>query len=183
MFTLLKANGQMKKKIIEMIKQLKDVSRRMRDQKMKYQSVRNKLESQAPRKLYKAVKGDLVDELFADYINRLNCPVQIKRLGNNYYTFGTKKIFAKIINGKLVIRVGGGYMGIEEFMMYYGQQELQKIQKEELKNHIVTEEDVGYGDMNIGGGLLGDNFLTDDDETSGGRKSTLGADAVDIDQL
>ena len=75
MFTLLKANGQMKKKIIEMIKQLKDVSRRMRDQKMKYQSVRNKLESQAPRKLYKAVKGDLVDELFADYINRLNCPV------------------------------------------------------------------------------------------------------------
>ncbi len=38
---------------------------------------------------------------------------------------------AKIINGRLVIRVGGGYMGIEEFMMYYGQQELQKIQKEE----------------------------------------------------
>ena len=72
-------------------------------------------------------------------------------------------------------------MGIEEFMMYYGQQELQKIQKEELKNHMVTEEEVGYGDMNIGGGLLGDNFLTDDDETSGGRKSTLGADAVDID--
>ena len=50
-----------------------------------------------------------------------------------------------------------------------------------MKNHVVTEEDVGYGDMNIGGGLLGDNFLTDDDETSGGRKSTLGADAVDID--
>jgi len=47
------------------------------------------------------------------------------------YNFGTKKISAKIINGRLVIRVGGGYMGIEEFMMYYGQQELAKIQKEE----------------------------------------------------
>lgn len=63
----------------------------------------------------------MVDELFADYINKLNCPVPIKRLGNNQYSFGKKKIFAKIINGKLVIRVGGGFMGIEEFMMYYGQ--------------------------------------------------------------
>jgi Growth-Arrest-Specific Protein 2 Domain len=70
------------------------------------------------------VAGDQVDELFADYINRLGCPVPVKRLTNNQYIFGTKKIAAKIINGRLVIRVGGGYMGIEEFMMYYGQQEL-----------------------------------------------------------
>lgn len=41
--------------------------------------------------------------------------------------FGTKKIFAKVINGKLVIRVGGGYMGVEEFMFYYGAQELNKM--------------------------------------------------------
>jgi hypothetical protein len=34
-----------------------------------------------PRKLYKAVVGDLVDELFADYINRLGCPVPVKRTG------------------------------------------------------------------------------------------------------
>lgn len=41
--------------------------------------------------------------------------------------FGTKKIYAKIINGKLVIRVGGGYMSIDEFMFYYGAQELNKM--------------------------------------------------------
>jgi hypothetical protein len=66
------------------------------------------------------VVGDVVDELCADYINRLGCPVPVKRIGPNMYNFGTKKISAKIINGRLVIRVGGGYMGIEEFMMYYG---------------------------------------------------------------
>jgi TfoX/Sxy family transcriptional regulator of competence genes len=44
----------------------------------------------------------------------------IKRLGGGYYMFGTKKIFCKIINGKLVVRVGGGYMGMEEFIMQYG---------------------------------------------------------------
>ena len=30
--------------------------------------------------------------------------------------FGTKKIFAKVLNGRLVIRVGGGFMVIEEFI-------------------------------------------------------------------
>jgi hypothetical protein len=53
-------------------------------------------------------------------LNSNGCPVPIKRVGSGYYMFGTKKIYAKIINGKLVIRVGGGYMGIEEFMFYYG---------------------------------------------------------------
>ena len=43
----------------------------------------------------------------------------IKRLGNGFYLFGTRKIFAKIMNGKLVIRVGGGYMVIEEFIATY----------------------------------------------------------------
>jgi Growth-Arrest-Specific Protein 2 Domain len=35
--------------------------------------------------------------------------------------FGSKKIFAKIMNGKLVIRVGGGFMVIEEFIATYAE--------------------------------------------------------------
>ena len=116
----MRGNGWIKKRIIDMIRNLKDVSKKMRDHKSRYMTIKSKLGKSRPTKLYRAVKGDIVDEMFADYINKLNCPVPIKRLGNNQYTFGTKKIFAKIINGKLVIRVGGGYMGIEEFMMYYG---------------------------------------------------------------
>jgi len=30
--------------------------------------------------------------------------------------FGTKSVMAKVINDKLVIRVGGGYMGAEKFI-------------------------------------------------------------------
>lgn len=104
---------------------------------------------QKPRKLYKAFAGDIVDELFADYINRLNCPVPIVRIGNNQYYFGTKKIYAKVINGNLVIRVGGGYMGIEEFMMYYGHQELQKIQKEERITLIQDDLELYDNDEDI----------------------------------
>jgi hypothetical protein len=60
--------------------------------------------------------------------------VPITRLGNGKYTFGTKDILAKILNGKLVIRVGGGYMGIAEFMRHYGNKELIRMQT--IKNKL-----------------------------------------------
>ena len=75
---------------------------------------------------YNAFKGDAVDEQLAKYINMMQCQVPIKRLGNGYYLFGTRKIFAKIMNGKLVIRVGGGYMVIEEFIATYADQEINR---------------------------------------------------------
>ena len=52
---------------------------------------------------YKAAKGDLIDEMLGEWLNLHGCPIQIRRLGGGYYMFGTRKIFAKIINGKLVI--------------------------------------------------------------------------------
>ena len=83
-----------------------------------------------PRKIiYRPLKGDLVDELMAKYINGMQCPLPVKRLGDGNYLFGTKKIYAKIMNGKLVIRVGGGFMSIEEFIATYGDFEIQKVQQ------------------------------------------------------
>lgn len=77
---------------------------------------------------YVADNSDEVDQMLAKFLNVNNCPVPIKRLGGGYYLFGTKKIYAKILNGRLVIRVGGGYMVIDEFIQTYAQQELIKIQ-------------------------------------------------------
>ena len=79
------------------------------------------------KELYKPIKGDLVDELLAKYVNQIQCLVPIKRMGDGNYFFGTKKIFAKIMNGKLVIRVGGGFMIIEELINSYSEQEITKI--------------------------------------------------------
>lgn len=76
---------------------------------------------------YKAVKGDEVDEMLALYMQ--NCPVPVKRLGGGFYLFGTRKIFAKIMNGKLVVRVGGGYMFISEFIATYSDPEIAKLTK------------------------------------------------------
>eukprot|EP00826_Nyctotherus_ovalis_P037728 TRINITY_DN3468_c0_g1_i1.p1 TRINITY_DN3468_c0_g1~~TRINITY_DN3468_c0_g1_i1.p1 ORF type:complete len:961 (+),score=382.36 TRINITY_DN3468_c0_g1_i1:222-3104(+) len=73
--------------------------------------------------------SDRVDQMFALYINAVRCPVQLKRVGDGQYIFGTKKIFAKIQNDKLVIRVGGGYMMIEDFLTTYTAPELNKMKR------------------------------------------------------
>ncbi len=114
--------------------------------------------------------GDDVDKLLADWIAQSNCPIPIARMGGGYYQFGSKKVYAKITNGKLLIRVGGGYMGIDEFMYYYGAQELNKmlayeeieldddsqfgviVKREDNKNNLISE--FGDGRTVIGGHQL-----------------------------
>ena len=79
--------------------------------------------------MYQAIKGDAVDEMFQDYMSGMNLNLRISRLGGGFYMFGTKKIYAKIMNNKLVVRVGGGFMGIEEFISTYGESELTRSQR------------------------------------------------------
>lgn len=64
--------------------------------------------------------------MMAKYLNECPYYVPVKRLGEGQYMYGSKKIFAKIMNGKLIIRVGGGYMLIDEFLKNYAEQERDK---------------------------------------------------------
>ncbi len=66
-----------------------------------------------------AVKGDPVDEMMAMHINSCDYYIPVERLQEGNYMWGPKKIFAKIMNGKLIIRVGGGFMLIDEFLKNY----------------------------------------------------------------
>ena len=86
-----------------------------------------------PLKKYVADKNDEVDILLARHININDCSVPIKRLGGGYYLFGTRKIYAKVMNGRLVIRVGGGYMVIDEFIETYAEAELKKMDARRAK--------------------------------------------------
>jgi len=76
---------------------------------------------------YKAIKGDRVDELFAIALNNANLDIPVQRLGEGNYMFGSRKIYCKIMNDKLVVRVGGGFMLIDEFLATYGKQEMDKV--------------------------------------------------------
>ena len=82
---------------------------------------------ESSKNFYKAVQGDIVDELLAKYINSMEVAVPIRRLGEGFYLFGTRKIYAKVLNNKLVVRVGGGFMSFTEFIDSYAMIELKKI--------------------------------------------------------
>lgn len=49
-------------------------------------------------------------------VHDLNAEFEITKLGNGFYLFGTKKVYCKVLNGKLVVRVGGGYEVAEKFI-------------------------------------------------------------------
>ena len=107
---------------------LKEVEQRKRDEEETFkQQLLQEAQRRQQRDWYVPVPGNTIDEQFAEHVNSCVHSVGVQRLGNDSYMYGSKKIHAKIMNDKLVIRVGGGFMLIDEFLPVYGQQELDKI--------------------------------------------------------
>lgn len=73
------------------------------------------------------LKGDLVDEKLADYINEYGSPVPWKRISEGNYTYGSKKVNVKYMRMHLIVKVGGGTMMVEEFVANYEDIELAKM--------------------------------------------------------
>lgn len=84
--------------------------------------------------MYVPVKGDEVDMALAEYLNNMidksKLQVMFIRLNPGVYSFGSKKVCIKVDNGKINIRVGGGYLRIEEFLDKYTTVELEKSLRE-----------------------------------------------------
>lgn len=81
---------------------------------------------------YVPVKGDHVDETLAEYINNNKSKLQVMfvRMNPGIYQFGSKKICVSVEQGRIIIRVGGGYMIIDEFLDQYTTIELEKALRE-----------------------------------------------------
>ena len=91
--------------------------------------------------------SDIVDQMLFDFKEMKQSDIIIQKLAPNNYIFGTKKIYAKVTNGVLLIRVGGGFMGIENFYDLYGEQELiNQVRKaeREAKKLAGEGENTGY---------------------------------------
>lgn len=69
---------------------------------------------------YVPEKDDRVDIYLASFINCSFNRIELKnlfvRVITGVYTFGTKKCFIKVEKDLLKVRVGGGYLSIEEFV-------------------------------------------------------------------
>ena len=70
-----------------------------------------------------------MEEMLNNFKDKMRSEIIIQKIGENTYRFGTRKIQAKINQGILLVRVGGGYMDIDNFYKTYGEVELQKQQR------------------------------------------------------
>ena len=50
-----------------------------------------------------------------DHLGKME-ETDVKMLSTGTYLIGAKKVFVMIVNGKLVLRVGGGFVNFEEFV-------------------------------------------------------------------
>jgi len=71
----------------------------------------------------------------AEYINnfpeRQKLKILFMRESEGVYQFGTKRVAVKVDMDRINIRVGGGYLSIDEFLDQYTPVELQKLERKD----------------------------------------------------
>lgn len=81
--------------------------------------------------VYIPVKGDEVDRKLAEYVNnypdRQKLKIMFMRESEGVYEFGSKRVMVKVEKDKIRVRVGGGFLSIDEFLDQYTAPELEKI--------------------------------------------------------
>lgn len=73
--------------------------------------------------VYIPVRDDVVDKKLAEYINnypeRSKLKIMFMRESEGVYQFGNKRVCVRVDKDKINIRVGGGYLSIDEFIDIY----------------------------------------------------------------
>lgn len=79
--------------------------------------------------VYKSVKGDQVDEAMEILINRFNVNLPVIRIGDGKYLIGTEQKMVVLRNSTCMVRVGGGFERMEDYIARNQESEIEKIKK------------------------------------------------------
>lgn len=70
--------------------------------------------------VYIPVKDDVTDKQLAEYINnypeRSKLKIMFSRESEGVYEFGTRRVYVRVDKDRINVRVGGGYLSIDEFI-------------------------------------------------------------------
>ena len=99
---------------LELLKQLKEAE-------VEIETLKNYIIDLKQRiAVYIPVKGDTIDNKLAEFINnypdRQRLKIMFMRESEGVYQFGSKRVAIRVDKDKINIRVGGGYLGIDEFL-------------------------------------------------------------------
>ena len=85
--------------------------------------------------VYIPVKADSTDKKLAEFINnypeRQKLKIMFMRESEGIYQFGTKRIAVRVDQGRINIKVGGGYLSVDEFLDQYTPAELEKLERKD----------------------------------------------------
>lgn len=99
---------------LELLKQLKDCETEIDALKTYIIDLKSRIA------VYIPVKNDMTDKRLAEYINnypeRAKLKIMFMRESEGIYQFGTKRVYVRVDHEKINIRVGGGFLSIDEFL-------------------------------------------------------------------
>lgn len=89
------------------------------------------LELKTRSQTYIPLPDDKIDLTIAEFINGSNDPTKLTRLfmreSSGVYQFGTRRLYVKMEGTKIFIRVGGGYLTLEQFLRENVNVELERM--------------------------------------------------------
>ena len=113
------------KKSLEILTKLKDTELEIETLKQYIIDLKGRIA------VYIPVKDDTIDLRLAEYINnypdRQKLKIMFLRESEGVYQFGSRRIAVRCEQDKINIRVGGGYLSIDEFLDQYTPTELEKM--------------------------------------------------------
>ena len=114
---------------LELLKQLKDAEVEIDTLKQYIIDLKQRIA------VYIPVKQDQIDKKLAEFINnypeRSKLKIMFMRESEGVYQFGTKRVAVKVEKDNIKIRVGGGFLSIDEFLDQYTPVELEKLERKD----------------------------------------------------
>jgi hypothetical protein len=106
--------------------------------------------------IYVPVRDDPIDRRLAEYLNSVSDPNKLKvlfiRESEGVYQFGNKRVYVKVEMDKVMIRVGGGYLSIDEFLEKHVPIELERIARNDpiklLTNNLAVHKTISGRSVN-----------------------------------
>lgn len=111
-----------------------DLLNQLRDTELEVETLKQYvIDLKARIAVYIPVKGDPTDRKLAEYINnypdRQKLKIMFMRESEGVYEFGSKRVMVKVEKDKIQVRVGGGYLSIDEFLDQYTPVEIEKLER------------------------------------------------------
>ena len=112
---------------LELLKQLKDAEKEISTLQHYIVDLKQRIA------VYIPIKDDFVDKKLAEFINnypeRSKLKIMFCRESEGVYSFGSKRIHVKCERDGIKIRVGGGYLSIDEFLDQYTPIEVDRLER------------------------------------------------------